>query len=66
MQVRLTQDIYDDGADHHPPQFMGYKGDIVWVHSTTPHLTTVSHNNFDDVAFTIYPGEYEDINNENT
>jgi hypothetical protein len=32
-RVRLASDIFDDGQDHHPPQYIGLKGDEVIVKS---------------------------------
>lgn len=29
--IRVTKDIWDDGADHHPPRLLASKGDVLNV-----------------------------------
>jgi hypothetical protein len=42
---RILVDIYDDSdEDHHPPGYLAYKGDIVYLRRKTQWGFAVSHN----------------------
>lgn len=55
----LTADIYDDGADHHPPCYIGIAGDIVIVRKIHNGCGVyVSHEDVTDNSFLVYEHEY--------
>jgi hypothetical protein len=56
IRVRLLKDIYDDGQDHHPPCYVGHKGDIVVIHSV--QTAVVSHDGTGD-GFIVHDGELD-------
>jgi hypothetical protein len=56
LRVRLLKDIYDDGQDHHPPGYVGRKGDVVVIHSI--QTAVVSHSGTGD-GFVVHDGELE-------
>lgn len=62
---RLLVDIYDDGEDHHPPGFIGLKGQVVVVREIRQSLSgskvryIVSHPEVTDNGFLVYPHEIE-------
>lgn len=60
-KVKLTQDIFDDGEDHHPPGFCAKSGEIVIVRSLSQSgkWLGVAHEGVIDSSFVIYPEEYE-------
>lgn len=62
-KVRLTKDIYDDGADHHPPGYIAHTGETVVVRNKRPNYLAVSHEHITDRSFLVYPGEFEVIPN---
>ncbi|MGV3581875.1 MAG: hypothetical protein ACO1N8_06185 [Methylophilus sp.] len=58
-KVRLTQSIYDDGADHHPPCWIATKGEIVIVKEVREKSLAVHHEDVTDgSAFIVYVGEF--------
>lgn len=61
----LTEDIYDDGCEnHHPPGYIGRKGDMVIVrkigHGSKGggERVYVSHETVTDSAFLVYRNEF--------
>lgn len=44
MKIRITQDIVDDGADHHPARILARKGDVLNVIEATPDGYEVARN----------------------
>ena len=61
-KVRLIKDIYDDGADYHPPGYCARRDEIVIVRVAREKSLAVSHEDVTDSAFVIYPGEFEAAN----
>ena len=57
-KVRLTKSIWNDGADHHPPGWLGHKGEILVVRGHGKLSLEVSHEHITDRSFTVYQGEY--------
>jgi hypothetical protein len=60
-KIRLTQSVYDDGEDHHPPAWLAMAGEVVEVRRIceTPGALAVAHADVTDSAFVVYEGEYE-------
>jgi hypothetical protein len=58
--IILTTDIYNDGADHHPPGYCARKGETVIVRGINDHSIAVSHEDVTDSSFLIYPNEYRE------
>lgn len=56
VRLRLAKDIYDDGADHHPPGYIAHKGDLVVVHSI--QTAVVSHRGIGH-GFVVHDGDLE-------
>lgn len=44
MKIRITKDIWDDGADHHPATLLAHKGDVLNVLETFTHGYEVARN----------------------
>lgn len=64
--LRLTDDIWDDGGDCHPPGYIAYKGEIVivrkiWNEGKNGQRIYASHANITDNSFLLYPNEFEVI-----
>lgn len=58
-KVKLTEDIWDDGEDHHPPGYVGRKGQTVIVKEIYRGCLDVHHEHITDgSSFRIYDGEY--------
>jgi len=55
----LSQSIYDDGEDHHPPGYCGYKGERVYVMEVRAVSLVVAHREDARNGFIIYKGEFE-------
>lgn len=67
IRLRLTKDIYDDGADnHHPPGYCALRGDIVVVRRVGEKSLGVSHEGITDNSFTVYLGEFEILDEKQT
>lgn len=62
-KVRLLVDIWDDGADHHPPGYLAHRGEIVFVRSTEPRTfpVYVSHEGRLDNSFGVELSEIEKV-----
>lgn len=58
-RVVLTKDIWDDGADHHPPGYLARAGEVLVVREDNMTSICVSHEHRTDASFRIYEGEYE-------
>jgi hypothetical protein len=56
LRVKLAKDIYDDGQDHHPPGYIGRKGETVVIHSI--QTAVVSHSGTGH-GFVVHDGELE-------
>lgn len=59
QRVRLLIDIYDDGADHHPPGYIARKGEVVIVR--TVRAIGVSHEGVEGREFVVRYGEFESM-----
>jgi hypothetical protein len=57
-RVRLTQDIWDDGEDHHPPGWLARAGELLTVKAVRGAALAVAHEGAEG-AFIIRDGEYE-------
>jgi hypothetical protein len=57
QRVRLLIDIYDDGADHHPPGYIARKGEVLVVR--TVRALCVSHEGVEHRQFVVREGEFE-------
>jgi len=65
-KVRLTQDIYDYGEDHHPPGHTAVSGDLVVIRKVFTggkggERFHVSHPDVTDRAFLVYGSEFESV-----
>jgi hypothetical protein len=58
-RVRVLVDIWDDGADHHPPGYLAFKGEELIVREVGPKWVSVSHADVTDSRFCIRAGEFE-------
>lgn len=59
-RIRLKEDIYDDGADHHPPGILARKGDVVEVREFLS--VGVAHRGAPPgQAFIVRVGEHEPV-----
>lgn len=49
-RVKLLVDVWDDGADHHPPGYFARKGEVLIVRSVEPKTfpVYVSHEDVTD------------------
>lgn len=61
QKVKLLKDIFDDGADHHPPSYLARKGEVLIVRSIRPRTFPVyiSHEHITDNSFGVALGEIE-------
>ena len=61
-KVRLKVDIWNDGADHHPPGYDGIAGDILIVVGKSKSELQVRHEDYDsDSFFFVTVSEVEKI-----
>lgn len=44
MMIRITEDVWDDGADHHPATLLARKGEVLNVLETFVHGYEVARN----------------------
>lgn len=44
MKIRITKDIWDDGADHHPARLLARRGDVLNVLETFAYGYEVARN----------------------
>jgi hypothetical protein len=44
LRIRITKDVWDDGADHHPPVLLARKGDVLNVLATVGLHYEVARN----------------------
>ncbi len=58
-RVKLTQNIWDDGEDHHPPGWLAMKDEVLIVRSIGQTCISISHENILDNSFIAYSNEYE-------
>jgi len=58
-KVKLLNDIWDDGEDHHPPGYLAYKGDVLVVRATTEFGLNISHEHVTNNAFRVDLKEVE-------
>lgn len=56
IRLKLAKDVYDSGEDHHPPGYIGHKGDVVYLHSI--QTAVVSHHGTGH-GFIVHDGELE-------
>ena len=42
--IRITKDIWDDGADHHPPRLLARRGEVLNVLETSERGYEVARN----------------------
>ena len=64
QRVRLLADIWDDGADHHPPGYLAHRGEELIVRSVDTGSTFpvyVSHKGRTDNSFGVQLTEIEKI-----
>jgi len=62
-KVRLLNDIWDDGEEHHPPGWLAWVGEILEVKEVRTRRLVVSHVG-NEGGFVVYDGEYERVANE--
>lgn len=62
-RIRLKDDIYDDGADHHPPGIIAHKGDVLEVRELLS-VGAAHPGASPGKAFIVRPGEFEEIRPE--
>jgi hypothetical protein len=60
-RIRLKDDIYDDGADHHPPGILAHKGDVLEVRELLS-VGAAHPGASPGKAFIVRVGEFEQIN----
>lgn len=59
QRLILTDAIWDNVEDHHPPSYIANKGDLVIVRSVSASgILGVAHEHVTDSSFAVYPGEY--------
>ena len=62
--MRLLADVWDDGADHHPPGYLARKGEILIVRAfDTGHElpVRVSHEHITDRSFRVAVSEVKGV-----
>lgn len=59
--ILLTQSVWDDGEDHHPPGWFGRAGDEVIVVEVRGNSAYVRHEDVTDNSFLIYADEYKKL-----
>ena len=59
-KVKLLTSIWDHGEDHHPPDYLAFKGEILVVKEEYSNRLVVAHEGKSG-RFVIYDGEYERI-----
>jgi hypothetical protein len=62
-RIRLKDDIYDDGADHHPPGIIAHKGDVLEVRELFS-VGAAHPGASPGKAFIVRVGEFEEIRPE--
>ncbi len=55
--VILTKSIYDDGEDHHPPGYLAYMDETVYIKQIYGTTLSVAHKD-NPGSFIIREGEY--------
>lgn len=58
-KLKLTQDIWDDGEDHHPPGYIAKAGDIVIVRKAGTSGIFVSHEDITGISFRVMIDEFD-------
>ena len=62
QRIRLLADIWDDGADHHPPGYLAHRGEKLIVRKVDPGSEfpiCVSHKGRTDNSFRVALNEIE-------
>lgn len=62
QRVALLADIWDDGADHHPPGYLARRGEVLIVRSLDPgheFPVLISHEEITDQSFRVALNEVE-------
>lgn len=60
-KIRIIKGIYDDGEDHHPPQWLAQAGDVVEVIESFPRKTLVTFGEDLRGSFWVITDEFEVI-----
>lgn len=62
-KVRLLDDIWDDGQDHHPPGYLARRGEVLIVRSDVARTFPiyVSHEEITDNSFGVELSEIEKV-----
>jgi hypothetical protein len=60
--IRITKDIYWDGEDCHPPGFIAYKGDTMYVKRLRGFNVMASHSVMESQTILVQQEEYEIVN----
>lgn len=62
-KVRLLEDVWDDGEDHHPPGYLARRGEVLIVRSIDPvgreYPLAISHKEITDNSFRVALSEVE-------
>ena len=60
-KVKLLNDIWDDGEEHHPQGYLAYKGDALIVRSLSEFGLNISHEHITDNTFSVALKEVEKV-----
>ena len=61
-KVRMLVDIWDDGADHHPPGWLARKGEILLVKAISGYGGVAVAHEGNPGAFHVHMAEFETYN----